>query len=73
MYRHELSVRRLIQGRRHRAERAARRALQRELSGCVSDADRNELELLAAASRPAGDSVSSILSRQAGVRLYRAG
>jgi hypothetical protein len=66
MYRHEASVRLLAVSRRRRAQRNARRALERELAGYSTDADRNDLELLAAATRPVADEVAAILGEQAG-------
>ena len=54
-----------------RLEADARRFLDRQLADYASDADRNELELIAAA-QPGGDEVAAVLGRQAAARLFRA-
>ena len=59
---------------RVRAERRTRRALELELAGFVSAAERDELELLAQASNsPEGRRLTAALERQAAARLFRAG
>jgi hypothetical protein len=54
-----------------RLEADSRRFLARQLADYASDADRNDLELIAEATQP-GSEVSAVLSRQAGARLFRA-
>jgi|1186.fasta_scaffold925604_2 hypothetical protein len=54
-----------------RRDRAERRDLARELAGYATDAERNELALLAEAGTPGGAEVSAILGRQAGSELFR--
>ena len=54
-----------------RLEADSRRFLRRQLADYASDADRNDLELLAEASQPGGGEVADILRRQAGARLFR--
>jgi hypothetical protein len=54
-----------------RLEADSRRYLLRQLADYASDADRNDLELLAEASQPGGGEVADILRRQAGARLFR--
>ncbi len=59
--------------RRGSAERDSRRALERELAAYVSDADRNDLQLIAQARHTsAAWEIDEILTRQATVRLHRA-
>ena len=54
-----------------RASRASRRALERELADYASDADRNDLQLLADARiTSAAWEVTEILGRQAHARLF---
>ena len=52
-------------------EADSRRFLHRQLADYASDADRNDLELLAEASQPGGGEVADILRQQAGARLFR--
>ncbi len=54
-----------------RLEADSRRFLARELADYASDADRNDLQLLAEAARPGGGEIAAILGRQAGVRLFQ--
>ena len=54
-----------------RLEADARRFLDRQLADYASDADRNDLELIAEAAQPGGGEVAAILGRQAGMRLLR--
>jgi hypothetical protein len=54
-----------------RLEADSRRFLAQQLADYASDADRNDLELIAAA-QPGGDEVAGILGRQAAERLIRA-
>jgi hypothetical protein len=57
---------------RDRPARSRRRSLERELADYSSDADRNDLQVLADASvSSAAWEVGEILSRQAHGRLYR--
>jgi hypothetical protein len=57
--------------RASRASRASRRALERELADYASDADRNDLQLLADARiTSAAWEVTEILGRQAHARLF---
>ena len=57
---------------RARTERSARRALELELAGYSTVADRNDLELLAEAARtPQSRELVAVLRRQAEVRLFR--
>jgi hypothetical protein len=58
---------------RARAERRARRALERELAGYATPADRDGLALLADESGAADDQVASILRGQAQAQLFRVG
>ena len=53
-------------------EADARRFLTRQLSDYASDADRNDLELIAEAAQPGGGEVADILRSQAHERLFRA-
>jgi hypothetical protein len=55
-----------------RLEADSRRFLVSQLADYASDADRNDLELVAEAAQPGGGEVAAILSRQAGARLLRA-
>ena len=56
----------------HRAVRASRRTLERELADYASDADRNDLQLLADARiTSAAWELGEILGRQAEIRLFR--
>jgi hypothetical protein len=56
-----------------RRDRAARRALERELADYSSDADRNDLQLMVDASiTSAAWEVGEILGRQAEIRLHQA-
>ena len=71
MHRHILPPRLLDQARRSRAQRATRRALERELAAYTADADRNDLEALVADSGMVGGEAAAILARQAGARLFR--
>ncbi len=59
-------------GRAPRTRVTAHHALAGELSDHATDADRNDLHLLAEAAGPGGGEVTAILGRQAGVRLFRA-
>jgi hypothetical protein len=62
-----------LRGLSTRRDRAARRALERELADYSSDADRNDLQLMVEASiTSAAWEVGEILSRQAHARLYQA-
>jgi len=54
-----------------RLEADSRRFLARQLADYASDADRNDLELIAEA-QPGGGELSAILGRQATARLLRA-
>ena len=54
-----------------RLETDSRRFLARQLADYDSDADRNDLELLAEASEPGGGEVAAILRQQAAARLFR--
>jgi hypothetical protein len=54
-----------------RLETDSHRFLARQLADYASDADRNDLELLAEASEPDGGEVAAILRRQAAARLFR--
>ena len=74
MSRQNALVRLLSAGGRSRADRTARRALELELAGYVTAAERTDLELLAEASRsPQTGDVVALLRRQAQARLFRAG
>jgi hypothetical protein len=53
----------------HRLQADSRRFLVSQLADYASDADRNDLELVAEAAQPGGGEVAAILSRQAGARL----
>ena len=57
---------------RTRTERSARRSLELELAGYATAAERNDLELVAEATRtPQGRELIAVLNRQAEVRLFR--
>ena len=55
-----------------RLEADSRRFLAQQLADYASDADRNDLQLLAEAAQPGGGEIAAILDRQAGARLLRA-
>lgn len=71
MYRHVLPSRLLDRARRSRAERVARRTLERELAAYSSVTDRNDLEILVDHGGAVGGQAAAILTRQAGARLFR--
>jgi hypothetical protein len=56
-----------------RAERRARRALEQELAGYATQADRDGLETLIAETGSADDQVVTILRGQAQAQLFRVG
>ena len=58
---------------RARAERRARRALERELAGYATAADRDSLGALVEASGRTDDDVTAILHGQAQAQLFRVG
>jgi hypothetical protein len=58
---------------RARAERRARRALEQELAGYATQADRDALETLIAETGSADDEVTTILRGQAQAQLFRVG
>ncbi len=58
---------------RARAERRARRALEQELTGYATQADRDGLEALIAETGSADDQVVTILRGQAQAQLFRVG
>ncbi len=63
----------LVTIRRGHAARDARRALERELAAYESDADRNDLQLIAQSRHTsAAWEIDEILTHQAHVRLHRA-
>jgi hypothetical protein len=54
-----------------RLEADSRRFLVSQLADYASDAERNDLQLVAEAAQPGGGEIAAILSRQAGARLLR--
>jgi hypothetical protein len=58
---------------RSRAERRARRALEQELAGYATQADRDALETLIAETGSADEEVATILRGQAQAQLFRVG
>jgi hypothetical protein len=64
IFRHASPLRRL--------EADSRRFLVDQLADYATDADRNDLQLVAEAAQPEGGEVAAILGRLAGARLLRA-